>query len=91
MEVRGKDLSRYLNKIQSIGLRKCPSDHLLANKAYLSDITIANISESFTHKMEAKTSSHRYESKLRHCHPTHSQRKGYVREEISKEKVKKKG
>ena len=32
-----------------------------------SDITVANISESFTHKMAAaKTSRHRYESKLGH-------------------------
>jgi len=37
-------------------------------KAYLSDITVTNISESFTHKMAAKTSWHRYGTKLRHCH-----------------------
>ena len=61
-------MSCYLNKIQSIGLRKYPYEHQLANKAYLSDITVANISESFTHKTAAKTSWHRYESKLRHCH-----------------------
>jgi len=41
-------------------------------KMYLCDITVANISESFTHKMAAKTSWHRYESKLRHCHPVYS-------------------
>ena len=35
---------------------------------YLSDITVANIAGSFTHKMAAKTSWHRYESNLRHCH-----------------------
>ena len=41
-------------------------------KMYLCDITVANISESFPHKMAAKTSWHRYESKLRHCHPMYS-------------------
>ena len=29
---------------------------MLTNKAYLSDVTVTNISESFTHKMAAKTS-----------------------------------
>ena len=36
---------------------------------YLSDVTVTNISDSFTHKMAAKTSWHRYGTKLRHCHP----------------------
>jgi len=36
-----------------------------------SDITVANISGSFTHKMAAKTSWHRYESNLRHCRPVY--------------------
>jgi len=40
--------------------------------AYLSHITVANISESFTHKMAAKTSWRRYGTKLRHCHPMYS-------------------
>ena len=44
----------------------------LANKAYLSDITVVNISESFTPKMAAKTSWHRHESKLRHCRPMYN-------------------
>ena len=30
----------------------------LANKAYFSDITVKNISKSFTHKMAAKASWH---------------------------------
>jgi len=38
-----------------------PSHPQLANKVYLSDVTVANISESFTHKMTAKTSWHRHE------------------------------
>ena len=41
----------------------------LTNKAYLSTITVTNISRSFTHKMAAKTSWHRYGTKLRHRHP----------------------
>jgi len=34
--------------------KKCLYDHELANKAYFSDITVKNISKSFTHKMVAK-------------------------------------
>jgi len=41
---------------------------LKTNKAYSSDITVANISPSSTHKLAAKTSWHRYGTKLRHCH-----------------------
>jgi len=47
----------------------------LPKKAYLSDNTMTNISESFTHKMAAKTGWHRYESKLRHCHPVYREGK----------------
>jgi len=43
----------------------------LTNKAYLSTITVTNISRSFTHKMAAKTSWHRYGTKLRHRRPMH--------------------
>jgi len=49
----GKDLSRYSNK-NLISLRKCPHDHQLTDKAYLSDIRVTDISKSFTHKMAAK-------------------------------------
>jgi len=42
---------------------------IITNKAYLIDINVANISQSFTHKMAPKTSWHRYGTKLRHCHP----------------------
>jgi len=47
----GEDLLRYSNKIESTDLRQYPYDHYLTNKAYLSDITVRNIYESFTHKM----------------------------------------
>ena len=42
----------------------------LPTRAYLGDITVANISQSFAHKTAKKTfSRHRYGSNLRHCHP----------------------
>ena len=39
--------------------------HKLTNTAYLSDIAVRNIYESFTHKMAAKSSWYRYGTKLR--------------------------
>ena len=46
-------------------------DHRLTNEAYLSAITVTNISMSFTYKMAAKINWRRYGTKLpvRHCHP----------------------
>jgi len=44
----------------------------MANKAYLSDVTVTNISPSFTHKMVAKTNWHRHGTKLRYCHSMYS-------------------
>jgi len=52
-------ISCYSNKIESFNLRKCPYDHWLTNKAYLSATTVTNISKSFTYKMATKTSWHR--------------------------------
>ena len=34
-------------KFESVSLRKCPCDRRLTNKAYLSAITVTNISRSF--------------------------------------------
>ena len=42
--------------------------NLLTKRTYLSNITVTNISRSFTRKMVAKTGWHRYGTKLRHCH-----------------------
>ena len=42
VELNGEDLSCYSNKIESVSLRKCPHDHWLTNKAYLSAITVTN-------------------------------------------------
>jgi len=42
--------------------------HMMINlptKAYLSDITVTNISKSFTHKMAAETSWHRQQQQQR--------------------------
>ena len=63
----GGDLSCYSNKIQPVCLRKCLYDHQPANKAYLIDITVANISRAylFAHKMAPKTSWQRYGTNLR--------------------------
>ena len=65
--LNGEDLFCYSNKIW-ISLRKCPYDNWLTNKAYLSAITVTDISKSFTHQRAAKISWHRYRTKLRHCH-----------------------
>ena len=67
--LNGEDLSCCSNKIESVSLRKCPHDHWLTNKAYLSAITVTNITQSFTYKMAEKIDWHRYETKLCHCHP----------------------
>jgi len=64
----GEHLLRCSNKIESSDLRQCPYDQL-TNKAYLSGTTVRSIYESFTHKMAAKASWHRYGTKLHHCHP----------------------
>jgi len=45
----------------------------LPTKLILSDSRVTNISKSFTHKMAAKTSWHRYGTKLRHCHFIYTQ------------------
>jgi len=57
VELRGEDLSCYFNIIPSVGLYKCVYD--LANKAHISNITVKNIYQSFTHKMATKASKHR--------------------------------
>ena len=62
VELKGEDLSSYTDKIESVSLRKCPHDHRLTNKAYLSAITVTSVSP---------TSWHTYGKKLRHCHPTY--------------------
>jgi len=45
---------------------------LTSQKSLVGDNTMTNISKTFTHKMAAKTGWHRYETKLRHCHPMYN-------------------
>ena len=52
-------------KIESVGLRKCPCDHWLTNKAYLSAITVTNIAQSFYLQDGGKNQP------ARHCHPVY--------------------
>jgi len=68
VELKGEDLWSYSHKIESVSLRKCPYSHQLTNKAHCRAITVYIIFQSFTYKMAAKTSWHRYGTKLRHCH-----------------------
>jgi len=76
VELKWKDLSSYSHKIESVSLRKYLYDHKLTNKAYLSVIISSNqqssIFQSFTYKMAARTSWHRYGTKLRYCHPMYN-------------------
>ena len=66
VELNGEDLSCYSNKTQSVSLRKCPYVHWVTNKACSSAITVTNILKSFTYKMAAEVTWHRYGTKLRH-------------------------
>jgi len=72
VELVGEDLPCYSNKIQPVSLWKCPRGHQPADKGYLTDIRVTNISKSFTHKMATETSWHRYGTKLRHSHPMYT-------------------
>jgi len=54
------------------GVVRWPAAGDTADKARLSDSRVTNMSKSFTHKMAAKTSWHRYITKLRHCHRMYS-------------------
>jgi len=46
VELKGKDLVCYSNKIKAVYLRKRLRDHYLINKAYLGDMTATNIGDS---------------------------------------------
>jgi len=49
---------------------------MIEKAAYLSDNRVTNIYKSFTHKMAAKTTCHRYGIKLGHYHPVYRNRSG---------------
>jgi len=57
----------YLNTVRSAGLEIYQQDHEVTIKANFSDITVANILEFYP--QNGNGGWHRYESKLRHCHP----------------------
>jgi len=43
----GEDLSRYSNKNESAGFKKCLHNYQLTNKTYFNDITATNISQFY--------------------------------------------
>ena len=43
MELKGEDLWSYSRRIESVSSRKCPYDQYIANKAYLSAVTVTSI------------------------------------------------
>ena len=49
--VNGEYLSRYSNKIESVGLRKCPYYRYLIEKVTSTEARVTNISQSLPHKM----------------------------------------
>jgi len=62
----------YSNKIQPVSFKNVHMIINLLTKRILISITLKNISKSFTYKMAAKTSWHRYGTKLRHCNPMYT-------------------
>ena len=65
-------MSRYSNKIESVGLRKCPYYRYLIGKVTSTDVRTTNISQSLPHKMADM-------KKLRQCHPMYRWRFGLQR------------
>ena len=65
MELKGEDLSCYLNNIQSVGLRKCLYDHYLAYKTYFSDMWKKHLSEFYPQD----SGESQLARKSRHCQP----------------------
>jgi len=49
--LNGEDLSRYSNKIESVGLRICPYCRYLIEKVTSTNVRTTNISRSLPHKM----------------------------------------
>jgi len=65
---------RLIQISEPVSLRKCPYDHWLTKKAYLSAVTVTN-PRVFTNKMAAKINWHRDETKLRHCRAIYTHRR----------------
>jgi len=50
-------------------------------------IRVTNIQKSFTHKMAAETSWHRYITKFRHCHPVYRKPVTYLRRKLHEDRL----
>ena len=72
MELNGEDLSCCSIKIESVSSRRCPYDHRFTIEAYLSVVTVTNISKSFYLQDGGKINWRRYGTKLRLCHSMYS-------------------
>jgi len=51
VQLNGEVLSRYLNKIESVGLGKCPYYRYLIEKVTSTDVRTTDILQSLSHKM----------------------------------------
>ena len=71
LAVKSEPFISNSNKIESVIYEYV---HVIIDllKPYLRYNTVANISKSFTYKMAAKTSWHRYKTNLRYCQPMYS-------------------
>ena len=72
MELNGEDLSCCSIKIESVSSRRCLYDHRFTIEAYLSVVTVTNISKSFYLQDGGKINWRRYGTKLRLCHSMYS-------------------
>jgi len=68
VELNGEDLSCCSNEIESVSSRRCLYDHRFTIEAYLSVVTVTNISKSFYLQDGGKINWRRYGTKLRLCH-----------------------
>jgi len=65
VELKGEYLWRYLHKIGSVSLRKCPYHYTVFKRCYTKQHF-----KNYTYKMAANTIWHRYGTQLRHFYPT---------------------
>ena len=73
LELRSEHLVCYSNKIKSVCLRIYVYVIVNLLTSVFSWYHTNEHYKSFTHKMAAKTSRHKYGTKLRHCHPMYRQ------------------
>jgi len=71
VKLSGEDLSRYSNKIESVGLKKCPHYHYLSKKVMSQQQTFLRAGPTSWRE----NSRYRYGTKkLCRCHPMYSLR-----------------